>query len=149
MIHIESPPGTIPFVQVTLDTIRLLRVEGRSEVAELCRELGLNTRAQEEVWVASLDGDCKLRAVIPVAKGSYHEVNTDIASILSAVLLTASDRFVLLHNHPSGDLTPTLADKNLTKELKVACGHMGMRFEDHLIVGPPNSWKSLRAEGLL
>jgi DNA repair protein RadC len=149
MIHLESPPGTIPFVEITLNTIRTLRVEGREEVAKLCQELGLNNLAQEEIWAVSLDGDCKVRAVLPIAKGSYHTVFIDTAAILSAVLLTASDRFVLLHNHPSGDLTPTLADKNLTKELGKACGIMGMRFEDHLIVGPPNNWKSMRNEGLM
>ena len=149
MITIESPPGTVPFVQVSLNTVRSMTVESRAEVADLCRDLGLNTLAQEEVWVVSLDGARNIRAVVPVAKGGYHEVFVSTPAILSAVLLTASDRFVLVHNHPSGDLSPTTVDKNLTRDLTAACKQVDMMFDDHIIVGPPNGWRSLRNDGLM
>ena len=149
MIHIESPPGTVPFVEVGLNIIRSMQVEGRAEVAKLCEDMGLHARAQEEVWVVSLDGARNIRAVVQVAKGGYHEVFVSNASILSAVLLTASDRFVLLHNHPSGDLTPTTQDKTMTTSLMAACKAIDLMFDDHLIVGPPNLWLSMRNEGLM
>lgn len=149
MITIESPPGTVPFIEVNLNTIRSMVVEDRAEVAKLCYDLGLHNRAQEEVWVVSIDGARNIRAVVPVAKGGYHEVYVSTPAILSAVLLTASDRFVLVHNHPSGDLIPTALDKSLTKDLQLACKQVDIMFDDHIIVGPPNGWRSLRADGLM
>jgi len=147
MIHIESPPGTVPFVEVNLNLVRSMRLEGRDEVAKLCYDLGLHHRAQEEVWVVTLDGDRNVRAVVPVAKGGFHEVFVSVPAVLSSVLLTGTDRFVLVHNHPSGNLTPTEVDKKLTKGLVAAVHMLDMIMDDHLIVGPPNGWYSMRKGG--
>lgn len=141
--------GTIPFIEVHLKTVRSVQVEGRAGVAALCRDLGLVTLAQEEMWVVSLDGARNIRAVVPVAKGGFHEVFVATPAILTAVLLTASDRFVVVHNHPSGDLEPTAQDRNLTKSLRAAASACDLMFEDHLIVGPPNLWYSMHEKGLM
>jgi DNA repair protein RadC len=147
MIHVESPPGTIPFIEINLNIMRSMQVNDRAEVAELCHSLGLHNLTQEEVWVVSLDGDRNIRAVVPVARGGYHEVYVGVPAVLAAVLLTASDRFVLVHNHPSSNLTPSAQDLDLTKNLVAASRTLDMMFEDHIIVGPPNNWLSMRKEG--
>lgn len=147
MIHIESPPGTVPFIEVNLNMVRSMKVEGRDEVAKLCYDLGLHHRAQEELWVVTLGGDREIRAVVPVAKGGFHEVFVSIPAILSSVLLTGTDRFVAIHNHPSGNLEPTAIDKKLTTQLAVATRTLDMIMDDHLIVGPPNGWYSMRKAG--
>ena len=149
MIHVDSPPGTVPFVDVSLNVIRSMQVDGRNEVAKLCYDLGLHNKAAEETWVVCLDAARNIRAVVPVAKGGFHEVFVATPTILSAVLVTASDRFVLVHNHPSGDLIPTAQDKALTNAVSGAARACDMMFEDHLIVGPPNKWYSMDNEGLL
>jgi len=115
-------------------------------VAKLVEDLGLSHAAQEEIWVVTLDGDRNIRAVVPVAKGGYHEVFASVPAILSAVLLTGTDRFVLVHNHPSGNLEPTEPDKRLTKGLVEAIHKLDMLFDDHLIVGP-TGWFSMRKAG--
>lgn len=147
MIHVESPPGTIPFIEINLNIIRSMQVEGRAELATLCHDLGLSTKTQEEAWVITLDGDRNIRAIVPVAKGGYHEVFLAVPAVLSAVLLTGTDRFVLAHNHPSGNLTPSEQDKKLSLDLKKASQVLDVMMDDHLIVGPPNGWLSMRKEG--
>jgi DNA repair protein RadC len=149
MIHVDSPPGTVPFVDVSLNVIRSMQVAGRDEVATLCYDLGLHNKAAEEVWVVCLDAARNIRAVVPVAKGGYHEVFVATPTIMSAVFITASDRFVLVHNHPSGDLTPTANDKTLTIAVAGAAKACDLMFEDHLIVGPPNKWYSMENAGFL
>ena len=43
--------------------------------------------------------------------------------------------FIVVHNHPSGDATPSDHDRDITQALKVAAATVGVRFLDHLIIG--------------
>ncbi len=55
---------------------------------------------------------------------------------------------ILVHNHPSGDPTPSKADVEMTREVKQAATALGIVLHDHVVVGN-GSWVSLRKEGLL
>ncbi|ESW61361.1 MAG: DNA repair protein RadC [Rhodobacter sp. CACIA14H1] len=52
-----------------------------------------------------------------------------------------------MHNHPSGDPTPSAADIDMTRQIVQACGVLGITLHDHLIIGK-NREVSLRAERL-
>lgn len=65
-------------------------------------------------------------------------VNQSIAEprdIFKPVLLSNSTRYIVAHNHPSGDTTPSTQDKLLTKKLKAAGELLGIELLDHLIIG--------------
>ena len=53
-----------------------------------------------------------------------------------------------MHNHPSGDPTPSAADVEMTEEVKAAAALLGIVVHDHVIVGN-GRWLSFRREGLL
>jgi len=55
---------------------------------------------------------------------------------------------ILVHNHPSGDPTPSLADQEMTREVKAAAAVLSITLHDHVIVGN-GRWFSFRREGLL
>jgi DNA repair protein RadC len=55
---------------------------------------------------------------------------------------------ILVHNHPSGDSTPSTADIALTRAVANACDHLGIRLIDHVIIAR-TSWSSMRSGGLL
>jgi DNA repair protein RadC len=55
---------------------------------------------------------------------------------------------ILVHNHPSGDPTPSRPDIEMTKEVQKAAEIMGIVLHDHVIVGNAD-WLSFRREGLL
>jgi DNA repair protein RadC len=55
---------------------------------------------------------------------------------------------ILVHNHPSGDPTPSRADVEMTREVKAAATALGIVLHDHVVVGN-GAWVSLRKEGLL
>ncbi|MBN9559193.1 MAG: hypothetical protein J0H14_00495 [Alphaproteobacteria bacterium] len=55
---------------------------------------------------------------------------------------------ILVHNHPSGDPTPSNDDIDMTQEVKIAAQALSIVLHDHLIVGN-GRWVSLRQEGLL
>jgi len=55
---------------------------------------------------------------------------------------------ILVHNHPSGDPTPSVADLDMTRQIQKILVSLGMSLHDHIIVGN-GSWTSLRKEGFL
>ncbi|MCI0131070.1 MULTISPECIES: JAB domain-containing protein [Vagococcus] len=78
-------------------------------------------------------------------------VNQSIAEprdIFKPVLLSNSTRYIVAHNHPSGDTTPSTQDKLLTKKLKAAGELLGIELLDHLIIGG-NCYYSFKEEGQL
>ena len=65
--------------------------------------------------------------------------------IKRALMLNAS-ALILIHNHPSGDPTPSEADLSMTKEIQKGCKYLGLTLHDHIIVGVGRE-VSLRARG--
>jgi DNA repair protein RadC len=110
-------------------------------------EFGLTTSAQEQTWVISLDSRNAIRSVTAVSVGTYHECFIGVPTVLSPVLLSATDRFIMAHNHPNGKSNPTKDDIELTVRIQQASKVMGLDFDDHIIVTPDGTWSSMQALG--
>jgi DNA repair protein RadC len=84
-------------------------------------------------------------------------VNETIAhprEILRKAIIHSAYAFILVHNHPTGDPTPSSADFTLTKRLVELCGPLGIVFSDHIIIGSPGSpsgrpYHSFREAGVI
>jgi DNA repair protein RadC len=55
--------------------------------------------------------------------------------IIKRALVLDASGFFIIHNHPSGDVTPSEDDINVTKKIKKVCENLNLRFLDHLIYG--------------
>ena len=88
----------------------------------------------EELWLLALDGRSHLRAVRCVAKGGLHGLGVRPADPLRLALRAAASGFVLVHNHPSGDPTPSVEDVTFTRRLAAAAAVVGMPLLDHVVV---------------
>jgi len=88
----------------------------------------------EEMFVASLDGRNGVRAVRRVALGGLHGCAVTARDILRNVLADAASAFVLVHNHPSGDPTPSVEDLRMTERVAEAANAIGVPLVDHVIV---------------
>lgn len=110
---------------------------------------GLHDAVQEVMWVIPYDSLMQVRTIVEVARGGYHSVEIPIPAVLSAVLLAGTDRFMVAHNHSTGDVTPTTIDVDLTAKIMAAANSCGMFFEDHLIIGPRKEFYSFAESGLL
>jgi DNA repair protein RadC len=91
-----------------------------------------------------------------VALGTCNECLARVSEILRPAVVCNSYAFALIHNHPSGDVSPSEADNRLTQRVKDAATLMGIRLIDHLIVTEqsrlmPNASRffSFRETGLL
>ena len=83
-----------------------------------------------------------------ISEGGITETCADIRVILQAALLTNSVAIILAHNHPSGDVSPSSADKKVTETIAESGKIVGIPLVDHLIIGQ-NEWFSFRQSGLL
>ena len=88
----------------------------------------------EEVWLLCLDGKNGLRSARRIGQGGLHGCALRPADVLRPALEDAASGIVLVHNHPSGDPTPSAADVALTRALVEACHVVGIFLLDHVIV---------------
>jgi len=72
---------------------------------------------------------------LEISRGSTYATVVDPKEIVRQMCLHQASSVILIHNHPSGDATPSQDDENLTKKIVSACEMVGGRVLDHIIVG--------------
>jgi DNA repair protein RadC len=90
--------------------------------------------AHEELWLLAIDGRCRLRAARCVARGGLHGAAVRAVDPLRFALRTGATGFVLVHNHPSGDPTPSEQDLVFTREVARGAAAVGVPLLDHVVV---------------
>lgn len=85
---------------------------------------------------------------VKISQGSTTGTVCDIKIILKYAIDKLANNIIICHNHPSGNLIASDADKNLTKKLKTACSYMDIGLLDHLILAD-DSYMSFADDGLL
>ena len=103
---------------------------------------------QEQVWVALLDVKNRLILRTRLHIGTLESSVVGTRDVFREALRVNAASFVLVHNHPSGDPTPSPEDVALTKRLREAGRHMEVELIDHVIIGG-DSFASLHRLGLM
>jgi len=117
------------------------------EAYELVRD-ELAYEKQEKLVVILKDVKERLIGHETVAVGTLSEVLVHPREVFFPAVRHKAASLILVHNHPSGDPTPSKADLELTRHLMKSSDVMGIGLDDHLIVGA-HSFISLRREGFL
>ncbi len=105
-------------------------------------------RATEQFRVFFLDRKNTLIADEEQGKGTVDHVPVYPREIVKRALLLNASALILVHNHPSGDPTPSQADIQMTREVVLAAEALGIALHDHVIIGRSQE-TSLRADGYL
>lgn len=106
----------------------------KSDIVELLNAVKMHDR--EAVYVAMLDGKDRVIAVYVVSIGGPAMSIVDKTSLLRAVLLCdPAGGVVLVHNHPSGQVTPSPDDISLTRGVSEMLDIYGYFLADHIIIG--------------
>jgi DNA repair protein RadC len=98
--------------------------------------------------VLFLDTKNRLIADEAQAKGTVNHTPVYPREVVKRALELGATALILVHNHPSGDPTPSRADIEMTAEVKAATAALGILLHDHLIIGNGRHL-SFRREGLL
>lgn len=109
---------------------------------------------KECIVVFGLNTKLKCKGFYLIALGSINECTARVAEILKPVIVENCHSFIIAHNHPSGDPLPSQADIELTRRLNEASRLMGIRLQDHIIMGQPRyegekGFVSFREMGLI
>ena len=88
----------------------------------------------EEFWALLLNQNYRLIKKVRISHGGISETAVDIRIIIREAVLANATILAVCHNHPSGNLTPSKADDELTKSIKHACELMRIFFMDHVII---------------
>jgi DNA repair protein RadC len=102
----------------------------------------------ERFKVMLLNRANRVKGIITVGMGGTAACAVDSKIILQAALLSNSNGIIIAHNHPSGNLTPSEADKQITNTIKQACKFQDIALLDHLII-TENGYYSFADDGLL
>ena len=102
----------------------------------------------EEFWVLLLNQASRVISKIRISSGGIDQTCADVRTILREALLQRATQIALIHNHPSGNTTPSNADRQLTQLIKRGGETMNIRLIDHIIVAD-GSYYSFTDEGIL
>ena len=104
--------------------------------------------SEEEVHVAFVNAKNAVMAMESLQRGTVDQSVVYVRKVIERALAHKASGFIIVHNHPSGDPTPSDHDRDLTQALKAAAATVGVRFLDHLIIGEATPF-SFKANGLL
>nr|WP_282571842.1 DNA repair protein RadC [Roseomonas acroporae] len=102
----------------------------------------------EQFRILFLDAESRLLADEAQARGTVNHTPVYPREVVRRALELRATALILVHNHPSGDPTPSQADLDMTAEVRDAAALLGIVVQDHVIVGN-GRWLSFRTEGLL
>ncbi len=124
-----------------------LNISNASSVADYYMERMRHNKC-EKVVLLSIDSKGKVLRESEISKGSVNRSLVSVRSIMMEALDAEAVNLILMHNHPSGDPTPSKDDNDLTKKLSESCKLMEIPLLDHIIIGD-NLYYSYNESGLL
>jgi len=129
------------------ELIEKIKINSSNSVFE-CMHPILGDLAHEEFWIVYLNNSNKILQKSQLSKGGITGTLVDIRLVLKIALQIGAVGIILVHNHPSGTLRPSQADKQLTNKLKIAGDSIDIKVLDHLII-TENAYFSFADENLL
>ncbi len=129
------------------DAVKRVKVTASSVVFENMREV-MEDLPHEEFWVLLLNRGNQILERVNISKGGVSQTVVDTKIVFKMAIDKLASSIILCHNHPSGNLKPSEADKQLTKKIKEAGRILDLPILDHLIFAD-NTYFSFADEGLL
>lgn len=90
--------------------------------------------SHEEFWVIFLNNSNKVISKVQLSKGGITGTIVDVRLVFRLALENKAIGLILCHNHPSGSLVPSEADKQITNKIKLAGESLDVKVLDHLII---------------
>ena len=149
----ESAAAALQIARATALRLLETRIEDRPllsswDALEHYLHAAMAHKRVEEVRILFLNAKNLLIANEALWQGSVDEASVHVREIIARAIALGATALIIVHNHPSGDPTPSTQDIRLTRELIDAGRHMKVSVHDHVIVGASGR-TSMRAAGLI
>ncbi|WP_066223727.1 JAB domain-containing protein [Formosa haliotis] len=103
----------------------------------------------ESFKIILLNNSNKVKGIYELSSGSITGTLVDLRILFAIVLKSLSTAIILAHNHPSGKLKPSEADKQITNKIKQAALFLDVKVLDHIIIIPNGDFFSFADSGIL
>jgi DNA repair protein RadC len=108
----------------------------------------LKDAARESFWALLLNGKNQILRIVMISQGSLTNSIVHPREVFHPAIRESAASVILVHNHPSGDPTPSNEDLEITRRLKESGALIGIRVLDHIIIGD-NRYTSFADQGIL
>lgn len=105
-------------------------------ISDYSRQFFTDIHNKESVVVLCLNNKLHPVYCCEIALGTIDTVVISFPDIIKKAIIFNASSLALIHNHPTGDLTPSSEDILTTKKVLEACKLLGIRFHDHIIISP-------------
>lgn len=129
------------------DAEKISKISGSKDAFELLYPL-IGELQHEEFWIVYLNNSNKVIHKSQLSKGGITGTLVDVRLVLKQALELGAVGIILAHNHPSGTVKPSLADKEVTEKLKKASEALDIKILDHLIL-TQHDYLSFADQGIL
>ncbi|WP_420320214.1 RadC family protein [Flagellimonas sp.] len=129
------------------DAEKIYRISSSKDAFELLYPL-MGELEHEEFWIVYLNNSNKIIHKSQLSKGGITGTLVDVRLVMKQALELGAVGIVLAHNHPSGTIKPSTADKQITKKLQKAGEALDIKVLDHLIL-TQHSYLSFADKGIL
>lgn len=128
------------------DAVELKKITSSKIIFEIMQPI-IGELPHEEFWIIYMNNSNKVIAKSQLSKGGITGTLVDVRIVFKTALEMGATALILCHNHPSGTLIPSEADKQITRKLKLAGDSLEIKVLDHLIV-TETSYFSFADEGI-
>ncbi len=126
---------------------RYIKIHGSDSAANYLSPI-LRDQQQEMLYILFLTRNNRIRGEKSISKGGTSSTIVDIKLIFKEAVNHLASGIIMAHNHPSGSLTPSEADKHITEKVKETGKIMDIPLLDHIIIAPDGHF-SFSASGML
>ena len=123
-----------PNIYEVYDNDENLEVQILGQVAVLNQALQLDRKMEEHFCLIAMRSK-KVIGIFKVNVGTINNSLVNTAGIFTRLLLCGATHFIIAHNHPSGNVSPSPEDEKVTENIKKISEMMGIIFCDHIIIG--------------
>ena len=128
------------------EVVELKKVTSSKVIFEIMQPI-IGELPHEEFWIIYLNHSNKVISKSQLSKGGITGTLVDVRIVFKTALEMGATALILCHNHPSGTLIPSDADRQITRKLKLAGDSLEIKVLDHLIV-TETSYFSFADEGI-
>ena len=112
---------------------KIIKISSSKDAFELLQP-SMGELPHEEFWIVYLNNSNKVMHSAQLSKGGITGTLVDVRLVMKQALELGAVALILAHNHPSGGLKPSEADKQITQKLKNAADALDIKVLDHLII---------------
>ena len=123
------------FASMVKESAKGQRLSNSNEVYHILKPLFAEVDDVETVYGIFLDSNNRILAIEKLFTGSISTASIYTRELVKHLIRHKATAFLLAHNHPSGQTTPSAEDKSITMKIGIAAASIDVSFHDHIIIG--------------